>query len=423
MPRNASPPAVRRGDCCADKDDPAQQACEHPKARTMPGISLQKRRRHGHKQSKSSRQPITAAQRMGALSCMCGRLPNDQPGATFRCCAHPGGDLYSSSAEPIVACRRKCQSAKRMRQPAMLRQPSDSNLSQEFLERERMARHHKVCSTSRKPEEAQHTQQLQGRPQKQMTSLQQDGNASRPSLECMQSEAVAESSHARLLSQIDAFMQSLQGPLDIPETAQPRPRQSSQHGHRWALAASAPSQGSEEARQNQHGAPAAVLPGRPSGPSEQGSPHLERTAWLDEEAGPPSSTKQQAQHPPQGERRAEAEGRDPDRKHAECAAAEDENPSSAEGAAMASSAPRYREQQDSQPAGVPSSPICIGPEAPAMNDLVDGALPSTSAPQGGLERACTCSKPPARRLSSLEHVSQASLDELEALLAEQQHKV
>ena len=58
-----------------------------------------------------------------------------------------------------------------------------------------------------------------------------------------------------------------------------------------------------------------------------------------------------------------------------------------------------------------------------LNDLVDGAMPSTSAPQDGFEKACTCSQPTARRLSSLEHVSQASLDELEALLAEQQHKV
>ena len=63
------------------------------------------------------------------------------------------------------------------------------------------------------------------------------------------------------------------------------------------------------------------------------------------------------------------------------------------------------------------------PEVPTLNDLVGGAIPSTSAPQGGFERACACSKPLARRLSSLEHVSQASLDELEALLAEQQHKV
>lgn len=169
--------------------------------------------------------------------------------------------------------------------------------------------------------------------------------------------------------------------------------------------------------------PPTVLPGRPLGLSEQRSPYPERTAWLDQKAGHPGSTRQQAQHSPQDNIHARAEGRDSDRQHAECAAAEDEDPSSDEGRATASSAPRYREQQILPLHGVPSSPTLNSPEAPAPYDFADGAIPSTSAPQGGFERACACSKAPARRLSSLEHVSQAPLDELEALLAQQQREV
>ena len=424
VPRSASPPAAQQSDRRADRADLAQQASEQPRNRMMHGRGPEQRRCHHRiRQSGSVGQPIKATQRMDTICCMCQRWPGDQPFPTSCGCAHPVGDLYSSSAEPTVACRRESWSAKHIPQPAMLRQPSDTDLTQECLPKECVARHHGVCSMSGKHEGAQHTQQLQGRPERQVTSLQQDVNASGPSLERMRDEAVTESSHARLLSQIDAFMQSLQGPQDVHETAQPRHHQSPQHGHHWALAASASSLGSEEAWHSQRGAPAAVLPGRPSGLSKQGGPHLERTAWLDEEAAPPSSTRQQAQHPLQDNRRAEAERTGPDRQHAECAAAEDEDPSSVEGTATASSAPRFREQQILPLHGVPSSPILNSPEAPAPNDLVDGAIPSTSAPQSGFERACACSKAPARRLSSLEHVSQASLDELEALLAEQQHKV
>lgn len=383
----------------------------------------QRRCHHRTGQSGSVRQPIEARQRMNMICCMCQRWPGDQPFPTSCGCAHPVGDLYSSSAEPTVACRRECRSAKHIRQPAMLRQSSDPDLTQECLPRECVARHHGVWSMSRKHEGAQHTQQLQGRPEKQVTLLQQDVNASGPSLERMRDEAVTESSHARLLSQIDAFMQSLQGPLDGPETAQPRHPQSPQHEHHRALADSAASQGSGEVWHDQHGMPPTVLPGRPLGLSEQRSPYPERTAWLDQKAGHPGSTRQQAQHSPQDNIHARAEGRDSDRQHAECAAAEDEDPSSDEGRATASSAPRYREQQILPLHGVPSSPTLNSPEAPAPYDFADGAIPSTSAPQGGFERACACSKAPARRLSSLEHVSQAPLDELEALLAQQQREV
>ena len=421
MLRSASPSAMRPNDHRADKANPAQQAFEHPKACTLHGRGPRKRLcHHRSKESRSVRQPIEAAQRMDAVCCMC-RRPGNQPCATSCCCAHPGCDLHSSSAEPTVACRRECRSAERMHQ-AMLRRQSDPDLSQDRYLRKSTARQAAMSSMSREPE-AQHPQQLQGRPEKRVTSLQQDGNVIGPFLEHMQDEAVTESSHARLLSQVDAFMQSLQGPLGVHETAQPRHHQSPQQGHRKASASSTFPPGGVEALHEQQGMPHAVLPGRPSGLSEQGSPHLQRTAWLDEEAGAPSSTRQQAQRPQQDSRRAEAEGRDPDRQHAECAAAEEEDPSSDEGMAMASSAHRYREHQSSQPDDVHSSPIFNSPEAPAPNDLEDGAIPSTSAPQGGFKRACTCSKPPARRLSSLEHVSQASLDELEALLAEQQHKV
>ena len=538
------------------------------------------RRQHGPKQSKSARQPNEAAQRIGAIACMCRRWPRDQLCPTSCCCAHPIGDMYRSSAEPIVACRRKCRSAERMRQPAMPRQPSHPDLTQERLPRGSMARYRGMRSRSSNPEEAQHAQQLQDGHEEQVASLQQDANDSRPSVKLLQDEAITESSHALLLSQIDAFMESLQGPLDAHETAQQRQPQHPQHEESKAVANAVSSLDSMEAWHKQHGMAPAVMPGRLSGLSAHVSPHAEGPAWPDEKNGPPCRTRQQAAHSSQDNGCVRSDRADPDRQRAERVGAECGDVCSDEGTAIRSDSSAFRDrgQQDSlsdgkggnpaeslaaagrtdhspcrcehsgrrasdhaisqhvdlqdgvlnaatnregawaagkphsrvqrlnilsstchipdcgvsgtgqssletlneveseevEPDEAPSDaiagfltgvsgtkgkasvevgqsarglgslqatlqrakhnapaaghrcrepPSLHGPDATALYDLIDGAMPSSSAFRSGFERACAGSKPAARRLSSLEHVSQASLDELEALLAEQRRKV
>ena len=367
MLRSASPPAVRRSDCCVDEAGPAQQACEPAGAPMRHGTGPKSRRcQHGFKQPNSFRQPDKAAQRMDAVCCMCQQWPGDQPCPISCCCAPPVGDMHGVSLEPLVAYGRECQFAKHMRQPAVLSQPSNHDSAQKRRPRESAAKHHGLCSTSSAPDEAQHAQQLQDRPEQQGTVVSYGAEFSRPSSEHMQGDALTESSHARLLSQIDAFMQSLQEPLHVHEPAQPRQQQSSQHGRGQI--------GKKETEPDEM--PADATSGLLVGVSGDDVKACMEASQSPLRLGSLEATLQGAKH------------------------------------AALGAGHRCREALSPN-----------GPDPPALSDLIEGAVPSTSAHQSGRERAFAGSMPTARRLSSLEHVSQASLDELEALLAEQQRKV